>query len=119
MAELKFAAHLHDASPTAPKDIDWQIPVLATEAQANVGVAELLAEIRRHRAVLIDSGALGARRRARRREEFKGLLVEELRLALEARLAAGPLAALVEDVARGTVDPYSAVEAILVRLTLE
>ena len=119
IAELRFAAHLHDASPTAPRDIDWQIPVLATEAQTSVGVAELLAEIRRHRALLSDSGALAARRRARRREELKGLLVEELRLALESRLAAGPLAAIVEDVERGTVDPYSAAEAILVRLKLE
>lgn len=119
MAELKFAAHLHDASPTSPKDIDWQIPVLATEAQASVGVAELLAEIRRHRAVLTESGALAARRRRRRREEFKALLVDELRVALESRLVAGSLAAIVEDVERGTLDPYSAAEAILVRLTLE
>ena len=119
IAELKFAAHLHYASPTSPKDIDWQIPVLPTEAQGDVGVAELLAEVRRHRALLTESGALSARRRVRRREEFKGLLVEELRIALEARLGTGPLEAIVEDVERGTVDPYSAAEAILVRLKLE
>src|SRR5207248_5577047 len=27
MAELKFAAHLHHASATSPKDIDWEVPV--------------------------------------------------------------------------------------------
>src|SRR5438552_522222 len=47
MAELTFAAHLHYASPTSPKDVDWEIPVLATQAHSDVGVAELLAEIRR------------------------------------------------------------------------
>ncbi len=62
----------------APSDVDWEIPVLATEAQNAVGVAELLAEIRRHRAALEASGALEARRRRRRRAELQALLVEEV-----------------------------------------
>src|ERR1051325_5701551 len=35
MAELKFAAHLHYTSPTSPKDVDWEIPVLPTQAQSD------------------------------------------------------------------------------------
>ena len=58
MAELKFAAHLHYASSTSPKDVDWEIPVLSAQAQADAGIAELLAEIRRHRGALEASGAL-------------------------------------------------------------
>jgi LAO/AO transport system kinase len=69
MAELKFAAHLHYASSTSPKDIDWEIPVLAAQAQSDVGITELLAEIRRHRGVLEASGALVSRRRRRVRAE--------------------------------------------------
>src|SRR5438094_265159 len=65
MAELKFAAHLHHASATSPKDIDWEVPVLSAQAQADVGVAELLGEIRRHRAALESSGTLETRRRRR------------------------------------------------------
>src|SRR5206468_9742043 len=38
MAELKFAAHLHYASPTSAKDIDWEIPVLAVQAQSDTGI---------------------------------------------------------------------------------
>src|SRR5881396_3237703 len=38
MAELKFAAHLHHASATSPKDIDWEFPVLSAEAQNSVGI---------------------------------------------------------------------------------
>src|SRR5439155_133372 len=49
MAELTFAAHLHRTSAASPKDIDWEIPVLSAEAQPDVGVAELLTEVRRHR----------------------------------------------------------------------
>ena len=115
MAELTFAAHLHYASPTSPKDVDWQIPVLATEAQNGVGVPELLAEIRRHRAALEASGALEARRRSRRRLELQALLVDEVSAAVERRVRARDLADTLERVATGQLDPYSAAQAILAR----
>ncbi len=118
MAELTFAAHLHYASPASPKDVDWQVPVVATEAQNNVGVPELLAEIRRHRAVLESAGALEARRRARRREELQALLVDEVAAAVERHIHAGDLAATLEEVASGQLDPYSAAQAILARPNL-
>ena len=118
MAELKFAAHLHVASPTTPKDIEWEIPVLATEAQNNTGMAELLGEIRRHRAVLETSGALASRRRARRRTELEALLVDELRARVKQRIQAGDLSRTFDDVATGALDPYSATEAILARADL-
>src|SRR5206468_9948851 len=52
MAELRFSMHLHYSSSASPKDIDWETPVLATQAVSDVGVTELLAEVKRHRAVL-------------------------------------------------------------------
>src|SRR5207248_4383617 len=85
MAELKFAAHLHYASATSPKDIDWEIPVLSAQAQADVGVAELLVEICRLRAALETSGALAARRERRGRDELRALLVDELNASVEPR----------------------------------
>jgi LAO/AO transport system kinase len=118
MAELKFAAHLHHASATSPKDLDWEIPVLSCQAQADVGVAELLAEIRRHRAALEAGGALEARRARRRRAEVEALLVEEFRQRLARGLAGGPLRATLDEVMAGTTDPYSAVEAMLPMISL-
>src|SRR6266705_2336865 len=50
MAEPKFAAHLSLTSAASPKNIEWEIPVLSAEAQSGVGIAELLADVRRHRA---------------------------------------------------------------------
>jgi LAO/AO transport system kinase len=117
MAELKFAAHLAYTSPATPRDIDWEIPVLATEAQHHVGVATLLETIERHRATLERAGALQARRRARRRQEFQRLLVEALTARVEARLASGELARIFEQVAAGELDPYSATEAVLAVLS--
>ncbi len=115
MAELKFTAHLHYASSTSAKDIDWEIPVLATEAQNSVGIAELLGEIRRHRAVLEASGALATRRKARRRAEFQGLLVDRFKTKMERDLTSGDLGATLDQVAEGSMDPYSAADAILAR----
>ncbi|HET7340187.1 MAG TPA: methylmalonyl Co-A mutase-associated GTPase MeaB [Methylomirabilota bacterium] len=113
MAELKFAAHLHYSSATSSKDIDWEIPVLATQAQADVGLTELLAEIDRHRAALEAGGALQARRRRRLRAELETLLLEALRERVERELSGGALGATFDAVAAGDLDPYSAVEAML------
>jgi LAO/AO transport system kinase len=119
MAELKFAAHLAYTSPAGRSDVDWEIPVLATEAQTGVGVDELLTAIERHREVLEASGALAERRRARRREELKGLLVEQFTASIERRLASGDLSHTFEEVADGRLDPYSAAEAVLSVLSLK
>src|SRR3989442_883588 len=66
MAELRFSMHLHHSSSASPKDIDWETPVLATQAVSDVGVTELLAEVKRHRAVLEAGRALQNSRPVRR-----------------------------------------------------
>jgi putative protein kinase ArgK-like GTPase of G3E family len=116
MAELKFAAHLHYASSTSAKDIDWEIPVLSAQAQADAGIAELLGEIRRHRETLAAAGALGARRERRRREELRAVIVDELHASVQDRLGRGELAQPFDDVAAGRIDVYTAARAILDRL---
>jgi len=118
MAELKFAAHLHAASATSPKDIAWEIPVLSAEAQNDVGVDALLVELRRHRAALEATGAFAARRRARRLAEFKSLLVEEFRMEVERAARAGELGGAFARVVDGTLDPYTAAHALLPVLRL-
>jgi LAO/AO transport system kinase len=117
VAELRFAAHLHYTSASGPRDIDWEIPVLTTEAQNDRGVAELLEAVERHRATLQAAGALETRRRGRRRQEFHRLLVETLTASVEQRLAAGDLAATFQQVVEGTLDPYSAAERVLAVLS--
>jgi LAO/AO transport system kinase len=116
MAELKFAAHLHYASPTSPKDIAWEIPVLSAHAQADVGITELLVDVRRHRAVLEAGEAFAVRRERRRRGELRALLVEELSASVERRLQRGELAGPFDEVAAGRIDVYSAARDILDRL---
>jgi LAO/AO transport system kinase len=117
MAELSFSVHLHYSSSVAAKDIEWEIPVLAAQATNDVGVAELLEEVKRHRRVLEEAGALEKRRRARRRAELRTLLVEEFAGRVMAQVERDlELIAVVDAVAAGTLDAYSGVERILARL---
>jgi len=117
MAELRFSVHLHYSSSVSPKDIDWEIPVLAAQATNDVGVGELLAEIKRHRSVLDQTGALEKRRRARRRADLRTLLVEEFAGRVTTSVEADPeLVATMDAVAEGKLDTYTGVERILARL---
>ena len=115
VAELRFNVHLHLASPAAPRDVEWEIPVLTTEAQTGVGVPELLSAVRAHRAALEASGALEARRRGRRRAEFERLLVDRFRARVREEIRTGDLGPTVDDVADGRLDPYAAAERVLAR----
>jgi LAO/AO transport system kinase len=117
MAELRFSVHLHYSSSVSPKDIDWEIPVLAAQATNDVGVAELLAEVKRHRSVLEQTGALEKRRRARRRADLRALLTEECAGRVMAMVERDPeLVAVIDAVAEGKLDTYSGVERMLARL---
>jgi len=117
MAELRFSVHLHYTSSVSPKDIDWEIPILAAQATNDVGVAELLNEVKRHRSVLEAAGALEKRRRARRRADLRMLLTDEFAgrvMPMVERDA--ELGGTLEAVSDGKLDAYSGVERILARL---
>jgi putative protein kinase ArgK-like GTPase of G3E family len=117
MAELRFSVHLHYSSSVSPKDIDWEIPVLAAQATNDVGLAELLAEVKHHRSVLEQTGAREKRRRARRRADLRTLLVDEFAGRVMTSVEADPeLVATMDAVAEGRLDAYTGVERILARL---
>jgi len=114
MADIRFSVHLHYTSGAGPKDIDWETPVLATQAANDVGIAELRDAIGRHRCALVEAGALDARRQARRRAALEALLVEELTARVMTRVQAdGDLARTLTAVSEGALDPYSAVARIV------
>jgi LAO/AO transport system kinase len=114
MAEVRFGAHLHYTSGSSARDVDWEIPVLATQAAHDIGITELLDAVKRHRAVLEQAGALEKRRQARRRAELEALLVQEFTAQGMARVQTDQdLAKTLEAVSAGSLDPYSAVTQIL------
>jgi LAO/AO transport system kinase len=114
MAEVRFGAHLHYTSGSSARDVDWEIPVLATQAAHDIGITELLDAVKRHRAILEQAGALEKRRQARRRAELEALLVQEFTAQVMARVQTDQdLAKTLEAVSAGSLDPYSAVTQIL------
>jgi LAO/AO transport system kinase len=117
MAELRFTAHLQATSRGGPKDIDWEVPVLAAQATLDVGIAELAGEIKRHRAALEQTGVLEKRRRARRRTELQGTLIEVLAAEVSKILETDEeVVRVAESVASGAVDVYSGAAEIVGRL---
>jgi len=116
MAELRFSVHLHYTTRRPNQEVDWEVPVLATEGANDVGIGELLEAIKRHRTILGETGALERRRQRRRRGEFEALLVEEFTAQVMARVRADPeLTRTLDLVSSGGLDPYSAVAQILGR----
>jgi LAO/AO transport system kinase len=117
VTELKYMVHLHKQGQQAARELDWEVPVLATVAATGAGVEELAGEIGRHRAALEAGGALERRRRARRAGELRELVLGELRRRVDDALAdGGPLAPVLADVAAGRVDVHTALAEVLERL---
>jgi len=105
--ELRQMLHLGAARP-------WDPPVLATTAFDGAGIDELWADIERHRAWLVSTGALAVDREAAVVHEVRALAAERLASSVEAQLADdAELRARLRD---HQLDPYAAVDELLRRL---
>ena len=107
--ELRQMLHLGAAR-------DWDPPVLTATAVQREGVEALWDSIESHRAHLVSSGELGAKRRDRLMREVEALAAERFRLVATAALEADPT--LADDLAERRLDPYRAA-AMLVRKAAE
>jgi LAO/AO transport system kinase len=90
----------------------WEVPVLSCIAQRDEGIAPLLEALRAHRAWLSSSPLGQARRRQRSQRELLALLRDRLGTLLIQRHEA-QIQQLAEDVSRGALDPYAAVQALI------
>ena len=106
--ELRQMLHLGAARP-------WDAPVLATTASDGAGIDELWADIERHRAWLVSTGALAVDREAAVVHEVRALAAERLASSVEAQLADdAELRARLRD---HQLDPYAAVDELIRRLS--
>ncbi|HEX2986782.1 MAG TPA: methylmalonyl Co-A mutase-associated GTPase MeaB [Chloroflexota bacterium] len=106
--QLEIMLHM---SP--PREFDWEVPVLLTEAEFGKGVEELYDAIDRHRTALQANDELSRRRQ----EHSKIELIEVVEDLVRARLvdkstADGLFADFVRKVQRGELDPYTAAHEI-------
>lgn len=91
----------------------WKPPILKISAAQAEGLAELVAELDRHRDHLAATGELARRRARRARLEVEAIAVAELRRRWADVGAHGELDDLAQDVADGRLDPYRAADALL------
>ena len=112
LMDLRMLVHMN------AKADGWEIPVLATQAHVNVGLTELYEAIQQHHTRLRETGQLIERRRAHRRRELLELLQHRLFSAILERMDHdSALNALVQQVQDATLDPYTAVQQIVVNYT--
>jgi len=95
-----------------PEQSSWEVPVVPTQAIQDVGIADVLAAVRRHREHRRD-GAEGERMRQQRRREVYDIIEEELAARLREAMAAGEFHDLLARVDRGESDPYGAAGEVL------
>jgi LAO/AO transport system kinase len=91
----------------------WRPPIVRTVATDGEGVPELWEQIQAHRKFLESDGAIAERRHARLASELRALVVEQLLARWGGVTEGAQFDKLVDDVAAGTTDPYSAVDKLL------
>lgn len=91
---------------------EWRPPILETVATESAGVAELWDAVVRHRASL-ESGQLGARRRARMRVELDKVLSAIVQSRVGSLARGDAYEAQIDSLLAGATDPYHAAEQLL------
>ncbi len=94
----------------------WTPPILSTVASREEGIAEVAAEIDRHRDWLQSSGELEARRRGRVVDEIEMLVVAAVREQMGDLRGGTMLEELADKVLAGDTDPYAAADQIIAKL---
>jgi GTPase len=90
----------------------WKPPIVSTVAVKGEGIGELAEKLDAHWSWLESSGQLGARRRARAREEITAIAVAELRQRVGGLPGDSRLDALAAQVAAGDLDPFAAADEL-------
>ena len=97
---------------------EWRPPIVKTEATTGKGVLELIAAIERFRAHT--AGTQGSRRRARAEFRMRELLAHRFLEHVERTvLSAGEFDEMLDRIAARELDPYTAVDQILMRAVPE
>jgi GTPase len=99
------------------RNTEWRPPIVLTEATRGENVPELWEKIAAHRAFLVDSGQLEARRRNNLAGEVFSVASARAKQHLEHAVADDPeLRRLLDEVQKRELDPLTAVREILERV---
>ena len=100
-----------------PAPGEWRVPVVKVVATTPDGVDELWQGVVQHRTWAEQSGAWRRRRLARAGAEVRALALGQLRRRLTSGVLAGQTDELAAAVGAGSLDPYTAADQLIQRLT--
>jgi LAO/AO transport system kinase len=104
---------LQSALEMKSEKIEWEVPVIATQAINNINMDSLYEALNRHRTYLTSSGLLMKKRSQQLRKKIEQVLLRRIQRDLEKSvLADGKLDEIVERILQGEDDPYSAGTAL-------
>lgn len=110
----KMVAAVTSVLKMSQKTPAWRPPVLAIQAVKDEGVGKLYESIQRHRRSLERDSTLERRREHKREQEFLDTVGKGLQRRLEHLMANDTaLLQVLEQVKKGTVDPYAAATKVL------
>ena len=112
VSDLRTALGLVPAGP-------WEPPIVEVSALEGTGLAELWAEVERHRAFLAEGGRLDARRREGLARQLRALAADRLARRVDSAADEAFVDALIDEVADRRLDPAAAVDRVLERAGLE
>jgi LAO/AO transport system kinase len=92
---------------------EWRPQVVRAVAVKNEGIDDVVAAIEKHRAWLVSSGNLTARRERRAAVEVEAIALGVLRARIGSLRDGTALTALAARVAEGSLDPYAAADELL------
>jgi LAO/AO transport system kinase len=91
----------------------WRPPVVPAVATSGEGVADVWTTVEDHRAHLESSGELQTRRHRRASEEITRAVAARLQEDAQALTSSQEAASMAEQIANGTLDPWSAADDLL------
>ena len=112
VSDLTSALSLVPAGP-------WEPPIVRVRALEEGGVADLWAEVERHRAFLDAGGRLEARRRDGLARQLRALAAERVARRVDAKADPDFLEGLINDVLARRLDPSGAVDRVLERAGID
>ncbi|MFI5907073.1 methylmalonyl Co-A mutase-associated GTPase MeaB [Dactylosporangium sp. NPDC051541] len=96
---------------------EWRPRVVRCVAARAEGIGELVDAVDAHRSHLVTSGALAARRVRRAEAEVEAIALGTLRARMQDLRTGDTLSTLAREVAEGRLDPYTAADTLLARLS--
>jgi len=110
----QMAAAITSMLQLALSPLEWDPPVILTQAVTGEGIEQLWGKIQEHQSHLKATSGLETKRQARRKQEFLETVEEELSSRLKALIKTSPaLTKILNQVIRKESDPYSAAKSLL------